>query len=66
MVLEKTLEITWTAKRSNQSLLTKEINPEHSLEELLLKLKLQYIGHLMWRANSLQKRLMLGKTEGKE
>ena len=50
--------------RSNQSLL-KEINPEYSLEGLMLKLKLQYLGHLMQRANSLEKTLMLGKTEGK-
>ena len=53
----------WTA-RSNQSIL-KEINPEYALEELMLKLKLQYFGHLMGRANSLEKTLMLGKTEGK-
>ena len=54
----------WTARRSNQSIL-KEINPEYALEELMLKLKLQYFGHLMGRANSLEKTLMLGKTEGK-
>ena len=53
-----------TAKRSNQSIL-KEINPEYSLEGLMLKLKLQYFGHLMWRANSLEKTLMLGKIEGR-
>ena len=52
------------AKRSNQSIL-KEINPEYSLEGLTLKLKLQYFGHLMQRADSLEKTLMLGKTEGK-
>ena len=51
-------------KRSNQSIL-KEINPEYSLEGLMLKLKLQYFGHLMQRANSLEKTLMLGKTDGK-
>ena len=65
MVLEKPLErIPWTARRSNQSIL-KEINPEYSLEGLMLKLKLQYFGHLMRRANSLQKTLMLGKIEGR-
>ena len=57
------LRIPWTA-RSNQSIL-KEINPEYSLEGLMLKLKLQYFGHLMQRANLLEKTLMLGKTEGK-
>ena len=56
--------VPWTARRSNQSIL-KEINPEHSLEELMLKLKLQYIGHLMWRTDSFEKTLMLGKIEGK-
>ena len=54
----------WIAKRSNQSVL-KEINPEYSLGGLILKLKLQYFGHLMRKADSLQKTLMLGKTEGK-
>ena len=54
----------WTARRSNQSIL-KEINPAYSLEGLMLKLKLQYFGHLMRRADSLGKILMLGKTEGK-
>ena len=54
----------WTSWRSNQSIL-KEINPEYCLEDLMLKLKLQYFGHLMWRADSLGKTLMLGKTEGK-
>ena len=54
----------WTAKRSNQSIL-KEINPEYSLEGQMLKLKLQYFGHLMQRADSLEKTLMLGKIEGR-
>ena len=58
------LRVLWSARRSNQSIL-KEINPEYSLEGLMLKLKLQYLGHLMFRANSLEKTLMLGKTEGK-
>ena len=58
------LRVPWTVRRSNQ-LILKEINPKHSLEGLLLKLKLQYFGHLMWRANSLEKALMLGKIEGK-
>ena len=58
------LRVPWTARRSNQSIL-KEVNPEHSLEGLMLKLKLQYFGHLMQRANSLEKTLMLLKTEGK-
>ena len=58
------LRVPWTARRSNQSVL-KEINPEYSLEGLMLKLKLQYFGHLMRRANSLEKTLMLGKTEGR-
>ena len=57
------LRVPWTARRSNQSIL-KEINPEYSLEGLMLKLKLQYFGHLMWRNNSLEKTLMLGKMEG--
>ena len=56
--------VPWTAWRSNQSIL-KEINPEYSLEELMLKLKLQYFGHLMRRADSLKKTLMLGKIEGR-
>ena len=64
MVLEKTLIVPWTARRSNQSIL-KEINPEYSLEGLMLKLKLQYFGHLMRRADSLEKTLMLGKIEGR-
>ena len=58
------LRVPWTARRSNQSIL-KEINPEYSLEGLMLKLKLQYFGHLMQRANSLQKTRMLGKIESK-
>ena len=64
MVLEETLENPLTARRSSQSIL-KEINPEYSSEGLMLKLKLQYLGHLMRRADSLEKTLMLGKTEGK-
>ena len=58
------LRVPWTAKRSNQSVLT-EINPDYSLKELMLKLKLQYFSHLMWRADTLEKTLMLRKTEGK-
>ena len=58
------MRVPWTARRSNQSAL-KEINPEYSLEELMLKLKLQYFGHLMRRADSLEKTLMLGRIEGK-
>ena len=57
------LRVPWTARRSNQSI-RKEINPEYSLEILMLKLKLQYFGHLMRRADSLEKTLMLGKIEG--
>ena len=56
--------VPWTARRSNQSIL-KEISPEYSLEGLMLKLKLQYFGHLMQRDDSLEKSLMLGKIEGK-
>ena len=56
--------VPWTVRTSNQSIL-KEINPEYSLEGLMLKLKIQYFGHLMQRANSLEKTLMLGKIEGK-
>ena len=63
MVLEKTLRVPWTAWRSNQSIL-KEISPECSLEGLMLKLKFQYFGHLMQRADSFEKTLMLGKIEG--
>ena len=58
------MRVPWTARRSNQSIL-KEIKPEYSLEGLLLKLKLQYFGHLMQRVDSLEKTLMLGKTEGR-
>ena len=58
------LKVPWTARRSNQSIL-QEINPEYSLERLMLKLKPQYFGHLIWRAESLEKTLMLGKTEGR-
>ena len=58
------LRVPWTARRSNQSIL-KEISPEYSLEELMLKLKLQYFGHLMRRADSLEKILMLQKIEGR-
>ena len=58
------LRVPWTARRSNQSIL-KEMSPEYSLEGLMLKLKLQYFGHLMWRADSLEKTLMLGKIEGR-
>ena len=56
--------VTWTARRSNQSIL-REINHEYSLEGLMLKLKLQYFGHLLWRTDSLEKTLMLGKIEGR-
>ena len=56
--------VLWTARRSNQSII-KKINPEHSLEGLMLKLKLQYFGYLMQRADSLEKILTLGKTEGR-
>ena len=58
------LRVPWTARRSNQSIL-KEISPEYSLEGLILKLKLQYFDHLMWRADSLEKTQMLGKIEGR-
>ena len=57
------MRVPWTARRSNQSIL-KEISPEYSLEGLMLKLKLEYFGHLMQRADSLEKTLMLGKIEG--
>ena len=60
---KRLLRVPWTARRSNQSVL-KEINPEYSLEELMLKLKLQYFGHLMQRVNSLEKILLLEKIEG--
>ena len=58
------LRVPWTARRSNQSIL-KEISPEYSLEELMLNLKLQSFGHLMWRADSFEKTLILGKIEGR-
>ena len=58
------MRVPWTARRPNQSIL-KEISPEYSLEGLMLKLKLQYFGHLMRRTNSLEKTLMLGKIEGR-
>ena len=58
------MRVPWTARRSNQSIL-KEISPEYSLEGLMLKLKLQYFGHLMCRADSFEKTLMLGKIEGR-
>ena len=58
------MRVPWTARSSNQSIL-KEINPEYSLEGLMLRLKLQYFGHLMRRADSLEKTLILGKTEGR-
>ena len=60
----KLLKVPWTERRSNQSVL-KEINPEYSLAGLMLRLKPQYFGHLMWRTDSLEKTLMLGKTEGR-
>ena len=63
-MLEKTLESSWTARRSNQSIL-KEISPEYPLEGLMLKLRLQYFGHLMQRTDSFEKTLILGKTEGR-
>ena len=58
------LRVPWTARRSNQSIL-KEFSPRHSLEGMILKLKLQYFGHLMWRVDSLEKTLMLGGIEGR-
>ena len=58
------LRVPWTVRRSNQSIL-KKINHEYSLERLMLKLKLEYFGHLMWRPNSFEKTLMLGKIEGR-
>ena len=61
---KRLLRVPWTARRFNQSIL-KEISPEYSLERLMLKLKLQYFDHLMWRADSLEKTLMLGKIEGR-
>ena len=64
MVLRRLLRVPWTAKRSSQSIL-KEISPEYSLEGLILKLKLQYFGHLIRRTDSFEKTLMLGKIEGR-
>ena len=61
---KRLLRVPWTPRRSNQSV-PKEISLEHSLEGLMLKLKLQYFGHLMWRTDSLEKTMMLGKTEGR-
>ena len=58
------LRVPWTARRSHQSVL-EEISPEYSLEGLMMKWKLQYFGHMMWRADSLEKTLMVGKTEGR-
>ena len=58
------MRVPWTAKRSDQSILN-EVNPEYSLERLMLKLKLLYLGHLMQRTDSLEKTLMLGKIEGR-
>ena len=63
-MLSRFFRVPWTARRSNQSIL-KEINPEYSLEGLMLKLKSQYFGHVMQRVNSVEKTLMLGKIEGK-
>ena len=64
MVLRRLLRVPWITRRSNQSVLT-EISPEYSLKGLMLKLKLRYFGHLMQRADSLEKTLMLGKIEGR-
>ena len=64
VILEKNLRIPWTAKRSNQSI-PKEIHPKYPLKGLMLKLKLQYFGHLTWRNDSLEKTLMLGKIKGR-
>ena len=66
MVLEKTLESPMDCKEINQSFFLKESSPRYSLEGLMLKLKLQYFGHLMQRTDSLEKTLMLGKIEGKK
>ena len=63
VVVGKLWRVPWTARRSNQSIL-KELSPEYSSEELMLKLKLQYLGYMMWRTDSLEKTLMLGKIEG--
>ena len=65
MLLRRLLRVPWTARRSNQSIL-KEISPRCSLKGLMLKLKLQYFGHLLWRADSFEKTLMLGKIEGRK
>jgi len=65
VVLEKSLRVPWTARRSSRPIL-KELSPEYSLEGLMLKLKLQYFGYLMQRANSFEKTLMLEKTEGRK
>ena len=65
MVLRRLLKVPWTARRSNQSIL-REINPEYSLEGLMLKLKLQYFGHLTGTADSLEKSWILGKIEGRK
>ena len=62
---KRLLRVSWTARRSNQSI-QKEINPKYSLERLMLKLKLQYFGHLLCEVNSLEKTLMLGKVGGKQ
>ena len=62
---EDSLRVSWTAKRSNRPILKKKINPDYSLEGLLLKLKLQYFGHLLQRTDSLEKILMLGKIKGR-
>ena len=62
--LKRLLRVPWTAKRSNQSTILKEISAEYSLDGLMLKLKLQHFGHLIWRTDSLEKTLMLGKIEG--
>ena len=64
VVLEKTLESSWTVRRSNQSIL-KDISLEYSFEGLMLKLKLQYFGHLIWKTDSFEKTLMLGKIEAR-
>ena len=63
LIWRRLLRVPWTARRSNQ-LILKEISPEYSFEGLMLKLKLQYFGHLMWRTDSLEKTLILGKIEG--
>ena len=62
--MRRLLKVPWTSRRSNQSVI-KEINPEYSLKRLMLKLKLQYFGHLRQKADSLEKTLMLGKIEGR-